>query len=123
MAAGRTSVKPYRIVTFVLLGRSHQLTHPKTVHHKVRRAFQLAITDLTSPGMPAALGSFTPACNISDEDIKWMTIFILKIKDGALYAFQSFVQSRSFPGGVRVEQLRADENGQFIGNEFKGSCR
>ncbi|CAN0073645.1 unnamed protein product, partial [Sphacelaria rigidula] len=27
------------------------------------------------------------------------------------------------PGGVRVEQLRADKGGEFIGNGFKSYCR
>ena len=38
-----------------VIGESHQLAHPKTADNKVKRAFQLAITDLMGPTIPKAL--------------------------------------------------------------------
>ena len=56
---------------------------------------------------------------ISDEHTRWTEIYLLKSKDGALHAFQSFVQLMVIPSGVRVERLRADIGGELIGNDFK----
>ena len=58
---------------------------------------------------PEALGGYKFVSNISDEHTRWTEIYLLKSKDGALHAFQSFVQSMVIPSGVRVERLRADK--------------
>ena len=105
------------------VGKSHQLAHPKTANNKVERAFQLVMTDLMGPMLPEALGGFKYVCKISDEYTRWTEIYLLKTKDGTLHAFQSYVQSTVIPGGVRVERVRADKGGEFIGNEFKSYCR
>ena len=58
---------------------------------------------------PEALGGYKYVSKISDEHTRWTEIYLLKCKDGALHAFQSFVQSMVIPSGVRVERLRADK--------------
>ena len=70
---------------------------------------KLALTDLMGQFMPEALGGYKHVSKISDEHTRWMEIYLLKSKDGALRAFQSFVQSMVIPSGVRVERLRADK--------------
>ncbi|CAM9564750.1 unnamed protein product, partial [Sphacelaria rigidula] len=104
------------------VGKSRQLAHPKTAN-KVQRAFQLVMTDLMGSIMPEALGGFKYGCKISDGYTRWTEIYLKKSKGGTLHAFQSYVQSMVIPGGVRVERLRADKGGEFIGNEFKSYCR
>ena len=47
----------------------------------------------------------------------------METSDGALNAFQLFIQSMVIPGGVRVERVRSDKGGEFIGNEFKSYYR
>ena len=62
---------------------------------------------------------------ISDENTRWTGVYLLKSKDGAFIEFQSFVQSRVIPSGAcveRVERLRADKGGEFIGSDFKDYC-
>ena len=46
---------------------------------------------------------------ISDKHTRWTEIYLFKSKDGALHAFQSFVQSMVIPSGVCVELFRADK--------------
>ncbi|CAM9739715.1 unnamed protein product [Sphacelaria rigidula] len=81
------------------------------------------MTYLTGPIMPEALGGFKYVCKISDECTRWTEVYLQKPKDGTLNAFQFYVQSMAIPGGVRVERLRADKGGEFIGNEFKSYGR
>ena len=69
--------------------------------------------------MPEALGGYKYVSKISDEHTRWTEIYLFKSKDGALHTFQSFVQSTVILSGVRVEWLRADKGGEFIGNDFK----
>ena len=69
---------------------------------------------------PEALGGYEYVSKISDEHTKWTEIYFLESKDGALHAFQSFVQSMVIPCGVRVEKLRADKGRgpQLLMQEF-----
>ena len=69
-----------------------------------------------------ALGGYKYLSKISDEHTRWTEIYLLTSKDGALHAFQSFVQSMVIPSGVRVERLRENKEGEFIGNDFKDYC-
>ncbi|CAM9377991.1 unnamed protein product, partial [Sphacelaria rigidula] len=98
------------------VGKSHQLAHPKTAKNKVQRVFQLVMTDLMGPIMPEALGGFKYVCKISNEYTRWTEIYLQKIKDGTLHAFQSYVQSMVIPGGVRVERLRPDKGAAYLAN-------
>ena len=104
------------------LGKSHQLAHPKTADHKVKHPFQLVFADLMGPITPEALGGYKYVSKISDEHTKWTETYLLKSKDDALSTFQSFVQSVVIPSGFRVERLRADKGGEYIGKEFKDYC-
>ena len=92
------------------VGKSRQRAHPKTADQHVQHPFQLVFTDLIGQFTPEALGGYKFVSKISDEHTRcWTEIYLLKSKDGALHAFQSFVQSMVIPSGVRVEQLRADK--------------
>ena len=71
---------------------------------------------------PEALGGYKYVSKISDEHTRWTEIYLLKSKDGALHAFQSFVQSMVIPSGFRVERMGADKGGGFVGNDFKDYC-
>ena len=102
--------------------RSRQRAHPKTADQHVQHPFQLVFTDLMGPFTPEAVGGYKYVSKISDEYTRWTEIYLLKSKDGALHALQSFVQSMAIPRGVRVERLRADKGGEFVGNGFKDYC-
>ena len=91
------------------VGKSRQRAHPKTADQHVQHPFQLVFTDLMGQFTPEALGGYKFVSKISDEHTRWTEICLLKSKDGALHAFQSFVQSMVIPSGVRVERLRADK--------------
>ena len=104
------------------VGKSRQQAHPKTADQPVQHPFQLVFTDLMGPFTPEALGAYKYVSKISDEHTRWTEIYLLKSKEGALHAFQSFVQSMVIPSGVCVERLRADKGGEFIVNDFKGYC-
>ena len=90
------------------VGKSHQRAHPKTADQHVQHPFQLVFTDLILQFTPEALGGYKYVFKISDEHTRWTEMYLLKSKDGALHAFQSFVHSMVIPSGVRVERLRAD---------------
>ena len=91
------------------VGKSRQRARPKTADQHVQHPFQLVFTDLMGQFTPEALGGYKYVSKISDEHTRWTEIYFLKSKDGALHAFQSFVQSMVIPSGVHVERLRADK--------------
>ena len=70
---------------------------------------KLVFTDIMGQFMSEAPGGYKYVSKISDEHTRWTEIYLLKSKDGALHAFQSFVQSMVISSGVRVERLRADK--------------
>ena len=102
------------------VGKSRQRSHPKTADQHVQHPLQLVFTDLMRQFTPEALGGYKYVSKISDEHTRWTEIYLLKSKDGALHAFQSFVQSMVIPSGVRVERLRADKGKgpQFLMQEL-----
>ena len=104
------------------VGKSRQRAHPKTADQHVQHPFQLVFPDLMGQFTPEALGTYKFVSKIFDKHTRWTEIYLLKSEDGALQAFQSFVQSKVVPIGVRVEWLRADKGGEFIGNDFKDYC-
>ena len=73
------------------VGKSHQRAHPKTADQYVQRPFQLVFTYLMGYFTPEALGGYKYVSKISDEHTRWTEIYLLKSKDSALHAFQSFV--------------------------------
>ena len=89
--------------------KSRQRAQPKTADQHVQHPFQLVFTDIMEQFTPEALGGYKCVSKISDEHTRWTEIYLLKSKDGALHAFQSFLQSMVIPSGVRVERLRADK--------------
>ena len=91
------------------VGKSRQRAHPKTADQHVQHSFQLVFTDIMGQFTPEALGGYKYVSKISDEHTRWTEIYLLKSKDGALHAFQSFVQSMVIPSGVRIERLRTDK--------------
>ena len=91
------------------VGKSRQRAPPKTADQHVQHPFQVVFADLMEQFTLEALGGYKFVSNISEEHTRWTEIYLLKSKDGALHAFQSFVQSMVIPSGVRVEQLRADK--------------
>ena len=91
------------------VGKNRQRSHPKTADQHVQYPFQLVFTDIMGQFTPEALGGYKYVSKISDEHTRWTEIYLLTSKDGALHAFQSFVQSMVIPSGVRVERLRADK--------------
>ena len=104
------------------VGRSHQLTHPKTIDHKVKLPFQLDFADLMEPLASEALGSYKHIINISDDHTKWTESYLLKSKHDALSSFQVFTQPVVIPSGFRVEYLGVNKGGEFISKEFQGYC-
>ena len=102
--------------------KSRQRAHPKTADQHIQRPFQLVFTDLIGQFIPETLGGYKYVSKISDEHTRWTDVYLLKSKNDALHAFQSIVQSMVISSGVRVERLRADEGGKFIGNEFKDTA-
>ena len=92
-----------------VVGKSRQRAHPKTADQHVQHPFQLVFTDLMGQFTPEALGGYKYVSKVSDEHTRWTEIYLFKSKDGALHAFQSFVQSMGIPSGVCVERLRADK--------------
>ena len=91
------------------VGKSRQRAHLKTTDQHVQHPFQLVFTDIMGQFTPETLGGYKYVPKISDEHTRWTEIYLLKSKDGALHAFQSFVQSMVIPSGVRVERLMADK--------------
>lgn len=68
-------------------GTNRQLADPKTVYHKVQRAFQLIVTDLMGQFTQEAREGFTSTRKISDNSTRWTEIYPLNTKDGTLHAF------------------------------------
>ena len=86
------------------VGRSRQRPTPRQSSNT-----SSALSSWMGHFTPEAFGGYKYVSKISDEHTRWTEIFLLKSKDGALHAFQSFVQSMVISSEVRVERLRVDK--------------
>lgn len=95
------------------------MVHPNTADYRVKHLFQLVFTDTMGPITLEALGGSRFATKTSDEHTKWTETYLLKLKEEVVSTFQAFMQSMVIPSGLRIERLRTDESGQYVGMGFK----
>ena len=72
-----------------VVGKSHQLAHPKKAKHAdIMVPFQLVHGDLTDPFKPTARESYEYVSKITDQLTKWTAVYLLCTIDQALASLQ-----------------------------------
>jgi hypothetical protein len=57
-----------------------------------------------------------------DDSTKWMAVYILKIKDQAVFAFAKFKAEAENSVGYKIKMARSDRGGEFLVEAFKDVC-
>ena len=102
------------------VGKSQQLSHPKTANHKIKQRFQLYYGGLVGPFTPAAIGGYKYITKVTDEYTKWTAVYLWTNKNQALLSLQLFVGSKAIPFGI--VHWRAEQGGEYTGKEFRRYC-
>ena len=98
--------------------KAQQLAHPKTANRKVIRPFQLYYGDLMGPFTPVNMGGYKYVSNAIHEYTKWTAVYLLTNEMQDLQSLQLFVGSTVIPFGGGIVRWRADQGGEYTGEEF-----
>ena len=89
-----------------------QERHPKTNTQNTVRPFQLVYTDRLAPVSPPAHGGVRCVSKSTDQHIKWKEVFIIMEKADVVNTLKQFVQTVVIRGGMRIDRLRTDGEGE-----------
>ena len=104
------------------LGKSKQKAHPKTSHYGITAPMQLVYTDLMGPISPPAIGGFQYVSKFTDHHSRWHEVYLIKHKSDATASLKLYNTTVSVSAGRRIERLRSDKGGEYIGKSFKQAC-
>ena len=105
---------PYPTATSVLCRRADDRAHPETM--------QLIYTDLMRPFTPPAKGGYRYVSKFTDDYPRMKEVYLLRNKSEAAESLDQYNMTVAVPLGLRIEIVRCDKGGEYIGKEFKTLC-
>ncbi len=105
------------------INKSTQQDHPKNVSTDITRRLQVVSTDLIGPIFPAAIGGFNYMAKFTDHVSRLKAVYFIAKKSDALSSLISYVQDMAIPLGLRVENLRSDNGGEYVNHDFQHYCK
>ena len=104
------------------LSKSRQQAHPKKSTRTTTRPMQLIQTDLMGPFPPPAKGGYSYVSKFTDDYSRMKEVYLLRNKSEATESLHEYNMTVVVPLGLRIEIVRCDEGGEYIGKEFKTLC-
>ena len=104
------------------LSKSRQHAHSKKITRTTTRPMQLIYTDLMGPFTPPAKGGYRYVSKFTDEYSRMKEASLLRNKSEAAESLHQYNMTVAVPLGLRIEIVRCDKGGEYIGKEFKTLC-
>ena len=104
------------------LSKSRQQAHPKKSTRTTTRPMQLIYTDLMGPFTPPAKGGCSYVNKFTDDYSRIKEVYLLRNKSEAAESLHQYNMTVAVPLGLRIEIVRCDKGGEYIGKEFKTLC-
>ena len=101
------------------LSKSRQQAHPKKSTRTTTRPIQLVYTDRMRPFTPPTKGGYPYASKFTDDYSRMKEVYLLRNKPEAAESLQQYKMTVAVPLGLRIEIVRCDKGGEYIGNKFK----
>ena len=79
-------------------------------------------TDLMEPFTPPAKGGYRYVRKFTDDYSRMKEVYLLKNKSEAAESLHQYNVTVPVPLGLRIEIVRFDKSGKYIGKEFKTLC-
>ena len=104
------------------LSKSRQHAHSKKSTRTTARPMELIYTDLMGPFTPPAKGGYRYVSKFTDEYSRMKEVSLLRNKSEAAESLHQYNMTVAVPLGLRIEIVRCDKGGEYIGKEFKTLC-
>ena len=104
------------------LSKSKQQAHPKKSTRATTRPMHLIYTDLMGPFTPPAKGGYRYVSKFTDDYSRMKEVYLLRNKPEAAESLHQYNMTVAVPLGLRIEIVRCDKGGEYIGKEFKTLC-
>ena len=104
------------------LSKSRQQTHPKNSMRTTTRPMQLIYTDLIGPFTPPVKGGYRYVSKFTDDYSRMKEVYLLRNKSEAAGSLHQYNMTLDVPLRLRIEIVRCDKGGEYIGKEFKTLC-
>ena len=104
------------------LSKSRHQAHPKKSTRTTVRPMQLIYTDLMGPFTPPAKGGYRYVSKFTDDYARMKEVYLLRNKSEAAESLHQYNMTVAVPLGLRIEIVRCDKGGEYIGKEFKTLC-
>ena len=101
------------------LSKSRQQAHPKKSTRTTIRPMQLIYTHLMGQFTPPAKGGYRYVSKLTDDYSRMKEVYLLRNKSEAAESLLQYNMTVAVPLGLRIETVRCDKGGQYIGKEFK----
>ena len=105
------------------LSKSRQQAHPKKSTRTTTRPMQIIYTDLMGPFTPPAKGGYRYASKFTDDYSSMKDVYLLRNKSEAAESLHQYNMTVAVPLRLRIEIVRRDKGGEYVGKEFKTLCR
>ena len=104
------------------LSKRRQQMHPKKSTRTSTRPMQLIYTDLMGPFTPPVKGGYRYVSKFTDDYSRMKEVYLLRNKSEAAESLHQYNMTVAAPLGLRIEIVRCDKGGEYIGKEFKTLC-
>ena len=101
------------------LSKSRQQARPMKSTRTTTRPMQLIYTDLMGPFMPPAKGGSRYVSTFTDNCSRMKEVYLLRNKSEAAESLHQYNMTVAVPLGLRIEIVRCDKGGEYIGKESK----
>ena len=105
-----------------VLSKGGQQAHPKKSTRTTTRLMQLIYTDLMGPFTPPVKGGYRYVSKFTDDYLRMKKVYLLRNKPKTAESLHQYNITVAVPLGRRIEIVRYDKGGEYIGKEFKTLC-
>ena len=104
------------------LSKSRQRVNPKKSTRTATRPMKLIYTGLMGPFTPPAKEEYRYVSKFTDDYSRMKEVYLLRNKFEAAESLHQYNMTVAVPLGLRIEIVRCDKGGEYIGKEFKTPC-
>jgi transposase InsO family protein len=105
------------------LGKSKRHPFPKKSDHFSSKPLELIHSDVCGPFHISSLGGSWYFASFTDDFSRYVTVSMLKTKDGVIEKFKEFTESAENQHESKVKKFRSDGGGEYISKRFKDICK
>jgi hypothetical protein len=123
MASGVPTVHhPNQLCQACLVAKQVRQPFPRMANYRAEALLELLHMDLCGPITPSTFAGNRYFMLTVDDFSHWMWVFVIKLKDQALAAFEKFKPLAENTVGRTIKTLRTDRGGEFLSGKFARVC-